>query len=110
VVTSKRTVENTILADDRQTIVLGGLIQDDINDTVRKVPLLGDVPVLGHLFRSTSKGRTKRNLLVFLRPTIIRDKTEADQATKRKYDDVWEVEIRSRGDELAPEELFRGRP
>ncbi len=110
VVTSKRTVENTILADDRQTIVLGGLIQDDINDTVRKVPLLGDIPVLGHLFRSTNKSRTKRNLLVFLRPTVIRDKQEADQATSRKYDDVWEVEIRSGGDDLAPEELFRGRP
>ncbi|MEQ8857837.1 MAG: type II secretion system secretin GspD [Pseudomonadales bacterium] len=110
VVTSKRTVENTILADDRQTIVLGGLIQDDINDTVRKVPLLGDIPVLGHLFRSTGKSRTKRNLLVFLRPTVIRDKEEADQATNRKYDDVWEVEIRSGGEDLAPEELFRGRP
>lgn len=110
VVTSKRTVENTILADDKQTIVLGGLIQDDINDTVRKVPLLGDVPVLGHLFRSTNKNRIKRNLLVFLRPTVIRNKEEADAATNRKYDDVWEVEIRSRGDELAPEELFRGRP
>ena len=109
VVTSKRTVENTILADDRQTIVLGGLIQDDINDSVRKVPLLGDVPVLGHLFRSTNKNRTKRNLLVFLRPTVIRDKQEADQVTNRKYDDVWSVEIRSGGQDLAPEELFEGR-
>lgn len=110
VVTSKRTVENTILADDRQTIVLGGLIQDDINDSVRKVPLLGDVPILGHLFRSQSKSRTKRNLLVFLRPTVIRDKEEADAVTNRKYDDVWEVEIRSGGQDQEPEELFQGRP
>lgn len=110
VVTSKRTVENTILADDRQTIVLGGLIQDDINDNVRKVPLLGDIPVLGHLFRSTNKNHTKRNLLVFLRPTVIRNKAEADQVTNRKYDDVWEVEIRSRSGDVPPEELFRGRP
>ncbi|MFU8816997.1 MAG: hypothetical protein ACNA7W_16745 [Pseudomonadales bacterium] len=110
VVTSKRTVQNTILADDRQTIVLGGLIQDDINDSVRKVPLLGDVPVLGHLFRSTNKSRTKRNLLVFLRPTIIRTKDEADGVTSSKYDDIWQVEIRSRGADLQPEELFRGRP
>jgi general secretion pathway protein D len=110
VVTSKRTVENTILADDRQTIVLGGLIQDDINDSVRKVPLLGDVPILGHLFRSQSKSRTKRNLLVFLRPTVIRDKQEADQVTNRKYDDVWEVEIRSGSQDQEPEELFQGRP
>lgn len=110
VVTSKRTVQNSILADDGQTIVLGGLIQDDINDTVRKVPLLGDVPVLKHLFRSTSKSRTKRNLLVFLRPTIIRTKDEADGVTSRKYDDIWQVEIRSGGADLQPEELFRGRP
>lgn len=109
VVTSKRTVENTILADDRQTIVLGGLIQDDINDSVRKVPLLGDIPGLGWLFRSTTKDHTKRNLLVFLRPTVVRDKNEADQTTKRKYDDIWEVEIRSGGTSTSPEELFRGR-
>ncbi|MFW6094323.1 MAG: type II secretion system secretin GspD [Pseudomonadota bacterium] len=110
VVTSKRTVENTILADDRQTIVLGGLIQDDINDTVRKVPLLGDIPVLGRLFRSTSTDHTKRNLLVFLRPTVIRNKGDANQATDRKYDDVWKVEIRGRSGDVDPEELFEGRP
>jgi general secretion pathway protein D len=110
VVTSKRTVQNSILADDGQTIVLGGLIQDDINDTVRKVPLLGDVPVVKHLFRSSNKERTKRNLLVFLRPTIIRDKSEADGMTSRKYDDIWNVEIRGATPDLQPEELFRGRP
>lgn len=109
VVTSKRTVENTILADDRQTIVLGGLIQDDITDSQRKVPLLGDIPVLGHLFKSTNKNRTKRNLLVFLRPTVVRNKEEADGVTNRKYDDIWEVEIRSGEGDVAPEELFRGR-
>jgi general secretion pathway protein D len=110
VVTSKRTIETTILADDRQTIVLGGLIQDDLTDTVRKVPLLGDIPALGRLFRSTTKARTKRNLLVFLRPTIIRSKDEADQETARKYHDVWEVEIRSSGATTTPDEMFRGRP
>lgn len=110
VVTSKRTVENTILADDRQTIVLGGLIQDDINDAVRKVPLLGDIPMLGYLFRSSTKDRTKRNLLVFLRPTVVRNKEEADQTTQRKYDDIWEVEIQSGGGSSSPQELFRGRP
>lgn len=110
VVTSKRSIETTILAEDRQTIVLGGLIQDDINDARKKVPLLGDIPGLGFLFRSTSKSRTKLNLLVFLRPSVIRDKQAADQATNRKYQDIWEVEIRSGGEDLAPEELFRGRP
>jgi general secretion pathway protein D len=110
VVTSKRTIETTILADDRQTIVLGGLIQDDLVDSTRKVPLLGDIPALGRLFRSTTKSRTKRNLLVFLRPTIIRSKDEADEVTTRKYGDVWEVEIRSSGAATSPDEMFRGRP
>jgi general secretion pathway protein D len=110
VVTSKRTIETTILADDRQTIVLGGLIQDDITDSVKKVPLLGDIPALGRLFRSSTKSRTKRNLLVFLRPTVIRNKEEADNVTSRKYDDVWEVEIRSSGADTTPDEMFRGRP
>ena len=58
VVTNKRTIQTTVLADDKQTIVLGGLIQDDIKDSDKRVPLLGDIPGLGRLFRSTSKSRT----------------------------------------------------
>jgi len=104
VVTSKRTIETMILAEDDQTIVLGGLIQDDITDTVRKVPLLGDIPGLGWFFRSTSNTHIKSNLLVFLRPTVIRSSAEAEQATSRKYDDIWEVEINS---EIS--DTFKGR-
>ncbi|MBX3706551.1 MAG: type II secretion system secretin GspD [Pseudomonadales bacterium] len=109
VVTSKRTIETTVLADDRQTIVLGGLIQDDLTDSLKKVPLLGDIPGLGRLFRSTNKTLTKRNLLVFLRPTVIRNQDDAREVTERKYQDVWEVEITSSGT-VTPEDLFRGRP
>ena len=98
VVTSKREIETTILADDQQTIVLGGLIQDDYTDNVRKVPLLGDIPLLGNLFRSTGKDQTKLNLLVFLRPTILRDQDAASEITRRKYEDIWEVEILSTPD------------
>tara|TARA_Y100000994_G_scaffold148486_1_gene121642 strand:+ start:83 stop:385 length:303 start_codon:yes stop_codon:yes gene_type:complete len=93
-----------ILAEDEQTIVLGGLIQDDITDTVRKVPLLGDIPGLGWFFRTTSNTRTKSNLLVFLRPTVIRSNDDAAKATARKYDDIWEVEIKS---DIS--ETFKGR-
>jgi general secretion pathway protein D len=110
VVTSKRTIETTVLAEDRQTIVLGGLIQDDITQNSKRVPLLGDIPGLGRLFRSDKNTRTKRNLLVFLRPTVIRNDEEAKDVTDTKYRDVWEVEIESSGGELAPEDLFRGRP
>lgn len=108
VVTSKRTIETTILAEDKQTIVLGGLIRDNINDSTKKVPLLGDVPLLGRLFKSTNRDREKLNLLVFLRPTVIRDEKSAQAATQRKYRDIWQVEIISNG--RNPEDLFRGRP
>lgn len=95
VVTSKRTIETTILAEDRQIIVLGGLIQDDVTQSRKKVPFFGNIPGLGFFFRSTSESRTKTNLLVFLRPTIIRTQDEADEVTERKYRDIYEVEITS---------------
>ncbi len=110
VVTSKRTIETTVLAEDRQTIVLGGLIVDDISETDRRVPFFGSIPGIGRLFRSDSDSRTKRNLLIFLRPTIIRSPTDADQETERKYRDIWEVEILSSGEQPPDlESLFEGR-
>ena len=93
VVTSKREIETTVLAEDRQIIVLGGLIQDNVSESTKKVPVLGDIPGLGFFFRSTSKTNTKTNLLIFLRPTIIRSQDDAHDATERKYRDIWEVEI-----------------
>ncbi len=106
VVTSKRSIETTILAEDRQTIVLGGLIQDDQNRSQSKVPLLGDIPGLGILFRSRSKTNAKTNLLVFLRPTVIRSKEDAVRTTEEKYESVWEVEINSANGDL--DRLFEG--
>ncbi|MGK3850804.1 type II secretion system protein GspD, partial [Enterococcus faecium] len=70
IVTNKREIKTTVLADDGETIVLGGLIREDTQVTRSQVPLLGDIPVLGRLFSSESTSRIKRNLLVFLRPTI----------------------------------------
>ena len=107
VVTSKRTIETTILAEDRQIIVLGGLIQDDVTRSGKRVPLLGSIPGLGFFFRSNSNTRTKTNLLVFLRPTVIRTQDEADETTERKYRDIWEVEITSPTFERL-DELFKG--
>ena len=106
VVTSKRAISTTILAEDRQTIVLGGLIQDDLNRGESKVPLLGDIPVLGNLFKSRSKTNAKTNLLVFLRPTVIRSKEDAARVTDEKYGSVWEVEIKSSGHDA--DALFNG--
>ena len=66
-------------------VVLGGLIDEDVQESVSKVPLLGDIPILGHLFRSTSTSKRKRNLIVFIRPTIIRDGIKMNQLSHSKY-------------------------
>ncbi len=87
-ITSKRSIKTTVLADDGQTIVLGGLIKDDNTKTVSKVPLLGDIPLLGYLFRATSDKKTKQNLLVFLQPTLLRDGNSAVEMSKRQYDSI----------------------
>ena len=92
VVTSKRTIETTVLAADGQTIVLGGLIQDDINNTNVLVPVLGKIPLLGALFRSTTKERTKTNLLVFLRPTILQSTENSTQLSLDRYQQIWELD------------------
>ena len=113
VVTNKRSIETTILADDRQTIVLGGLIQDDLRATRKKVPLLGSIPFLGRLFQNRSTTRTKRHLLVFLRPTIQRTREEVADTTERKYQGIWKVQIESResASENEPkiEQIYEGR-
>jgi general secretion pathway protein D len=84
-ITNKRSIKTTILADDGQTIVLGGLIQDDSSQSVSEVPLLSKIPVLGHLFRSKSHSKTKRNLLVFLQPLIVRDGQSAAALAAQQY-------------------------
>ena len=86
--------------------MLGGLIQDDINESESRVPLLGSIPLLGNLFKSRSNTSSKTNLLVFLRPTVIRTKEDAAGVTADKYNAVWEVEINSAGDAL--DGLFEG--
>lgn len=91
VVTSKRTIETTVLAGDGETIVLGGLIQDDVTETNRKVPVLGSIPILGNLFKSKTSSRVKTNLLVFIRPTIISDSEQATSLTNTKYSGIWEL-------------------
>lgn len=85
-ITNRRSIETTVLADDGETIVLGGLITDDQLAAESKVPLLGDIPVAGRLFRSDSVNRTKRTLFVFLRPTILRNRTAVSQVSQSKYE------------------------
>jgi general secretion pathway protein D len=96
-ITNKRSIKTTILADDGQTIVLGGLIQDDSKLSISEVPLLGKVPVLGYLFRSKSNNKTKRNLLVFLQPQILRDGNSALAISTSKYDLTRGLQLRIGG-------------
>ncbi|MDC0663850.1 type II secretion system secretin GspD [Marinobacter sp. SS21] len=93
IVTNKREIKTTVLADDGETVVLGGLIRDDFMVNESKVPFLGDIPYLGRLFSSQSERRVKRNLLVFLRPTIMFDKEEAVAVTDDKFNSLWEVDL-----------------
>ncbi len=86
VITDKRSIDSTVLVDDGRIIVLGGLIQDSMQDGVDKVPLLGNIPLLGHLFKSEKRKRTKTNLMVFLRPHVLRDTASADAMTGERYD------------------------
>lgn len=83
---TKRSIQSTILADNGEIIVLGGLMQDNYAVSNSKVPLLGDIPWIGQLFRSESKQRQKTNLMVFLRPVIISDRSTAQEVTANRYD------------------------
>ncbi|MBZ0105223.1 MAG: type II secretion system secretin GspD [Sulfuricella denitrificans] len=86
VITNKRSIESTVLVDDGQIIVLGGLIQDDVRDGMDKVPGLGDIPLLGGLFKYESRKHVKTNLMVFLRPRVLRNAAAAASLTGDRYD------------------------
>lgn len=85
-ITSKRSIDTNVLVDDGQIIVLGGLIEDTVNDTVEKIPILGDIPFLGYFFRYQSKQRAKTNLMVFIRPTVIRTDNQSIAVASDRYD------------------------
>ena len=84
-ITNKREIETTVLADNREILVLGGLISEDVQESVNKVPLLGDIPLLGRLFRSSAKSVQRRNLMIFLRPTILRDALTTKDLSEEKF-------------------------
>lgn len=96
-ITNRRSIKTTVLADNGRTIVLGGLITDDRLSGRSQVPVLGDIPILGELFKSRRESRTKRTLFVFLRPTILRDQRAVDAEAEADYS-------RIRADELTQEE------
>jgi len=86
IVTTKRSVETDVLIDDGSIIVLGGLVQDQVGTIVEKVPVLGDIPVLGYLFRYETRTKKKTNLMLFLRPYVIRSADDSRSLTIERYD------------------------
>jgi general secretion pathway protein D len=84
-ITNKRSIETTVLVDNNQMIVLGGLIDDDLQENVTKVPILGSIPLIGKLFSSSAESRVQRNLMVFLRPTILSDASDISELSNAKY-------------------------
>ena len=84
-ITKKRSINTSVLVEDGEILVLGGLIDDTLRDQVSKVPLLGDIPLLGWLFRSHTTAKEKQNLMVFMRPSIMRNAADATYQTNQKY-------------------------
>ncbi len=86
IITNRRAIDSNVLVDDGQIVVLGGLIEDSVEGGVSKVPLLGDIPGLGRLFRYDNRKRVKTNLLIFLRPVVLRSADQAWDVTANRYD------------------------
>jgi len=96
-ITNKRTIDTTILVDDGEVIILGGLIRDKETEGEIRVPVLGSIPILGSLFRSRTLSLEKQNLLVFLRPTVLKSNADISSAIERKFNRVFELEIEGTG-------------
>ncbi|WP_371134210.1 type II secretion system secretin GspD [Polaromonas sp.] len=85
-ITNKRSIESTVLVDDGAIVVLGGLLQDEYSGNQEKIPVLGDIPIVGTLFKSETRSRKKTNLMVFLRPVVVRDASSTDTLSMDRYD------------------------
>ena len=106
-ITNTREIETTVLADNGEVVILGGLIRDKTTQTDIRVPILGNIPILGNLFKSTSRDIEKQYLLVFLRPTVLDDSSSMKQATERKFSHIPDDSNEGRTSEDIPE-LFDG--
>jgi general secretion pathway protein D len=90
---NKREFETTLTVGDGQLLAIGGLLNDDERRTIERIPLLSDIPIIGELFKSRSRSRSKTNLMVFIRPTILRSKEDGDRLTARRYDYVRDMQL-----------------
>jgi general secretion pathway protein D len=85
-ITNKRSIESSVLVEDGAIVVLGGLLQDEYSGNQEKVPVVGDIPVFGNLFKSETRSRRKTNLMVFLRPVVVRDAGRTEELSLDRYD------------------------
>nr|WP_322788802.1 type II secretion system secretin GspD [Sphingorhabdus rigui] len=105
---NKREFETTLTVGDGQLLAIGGLLNDDERRTIERIPLLSDIPLIGELFKSRSRSRSKTNLMVFIRPTILRSREDGDQLTARRYDYVRDMQLTRNPDaEPSIDELLR---
>ncbi|EAT12022.1 Type II secretory pathway, component PulD [Oceanobacter sp. RED65] len=105
-ITNKRSIQTQILAENGEIVMLGGLIRDAVQESESKVPFLGDIPIIGWLFRSTSESRVKQNLIVFLKPTVVLDKADNKKILRRKYDGIYDIDLSAiMGDDGIDEKL-----
>ncbi|MGB5076359.1 MAG: type II secretion system protein GspD, partial [Sphingorhabdus sp.] len=105
---NKREFETTLTVGDGQLLAIGGLLNDDERRTIERIPLLSDIPIIGELFKSRSRSRSKTNLMVFIRPTILRTRADGDRLTARRYDFVRDMQLERNPDvEPSIDELLR---
>ena len=95
-ITNKRSIKTQVLAENGEIIMLGGLIREAVQESQSKVPFLGDIPIIGWLFRSSSESRVKQNLIVFLKTTVVLSKEDSRDILRRKYDGIYEVDLSDR--------------
>ncbi len=96
-ITNQRIIETTVIVDDRQILVLGGLMEDVLRESDQRVPILGSIPIIGNLFRSRKTDKIKTNLLIFIRPTILRDSSQTILETNAKYNYIRGIQQGNRG-------------
>ncbi|HEX2138104.1 MAG TPA: type II secretion system secretin GspD [Woeseiaceae bacterium] len=96
IITNQRTIDTTVIVEDGDILVLGGLIEDTLRESNQRVPILGSIPILGHLFRSSSTDKVKTNLMVFIHPRILRDDRQAAYETEAKYNYLRDLQQENR--------------
>jgi len=106
IVTKKRTLNTSVMIPDNSILVLGGLIDDSVQESIKKVPLLGDIPLIRNLFRTKKRTRVKRNLMIFIHPQIMHTDAHQEAISRQRYDDIRKQQLK----EIKPETFRRGEP